>query len=115
MLEHFYQLGIQPDWWKLPPLSSASWEKIAGLIAREDPGVAGSCCWASRRQIDCAPGLPSRRHPIIKGFAVGRTIFGQPSRRWMAGELSDGALIGEVKQNYLRLIDYWRSPRLTPR
>lgn len=50
-------------------------------------------------------------HPIIKGFAVGRTIFGQPSRRWMAGELSDEALIGEVKQNYLRLIDYWREAR----
>ncbi|MFS9532170.1 PfkB family carbohydrate kinase, partial [Klebsiella pneumoniae] len=28
MLEHFYQLGIKPDWWKLPPLSSASWQQI---------------------------------------------------------------------------------------
>ena len=41
---------------------------------------------------------------MIKGFAVGRTIFGQPSRRWMQGELSDEALIEEVKRNYLTLI-----------
>ncbi|MCM3102663.1 2-deoxy-5-keto-D-gluconate 6-phosphate aldolase domain-containing protein, partial [Staphylococcus epidermidis] len=25
ILSHFYQLGIQPDWWKLPPLSTESW------------------------------------------------------------------------------------------
>ncbi|PLL18963.1 hypothetical protein CWN30_27280, partial [Klebsiella pneumoniae] len=49
--------------------------------------------------------------PMIKGFAVGRTIFGQPSRRWMQGELSDEALIEEVKRNYLTLIGYWREAR----
>ena len=53
---------------------------------------------------------------MIKGFAVGRTIFGQPSRRWMQGELSDEALIEEVKRNYLTLIGYLaRSPPLIPR
>ena len=41
MLEHFYQLGIQPDWWKLPPLSSAEWERIGKLIAREDSWCRG--------------------------------------------------------------------------
>ena len=51
------------------------------------------------------------KHPMIKGFAVGRTIFGQPSRRWMQGELSDEALINEVKRNYLTLIGYWREAR----
>lgn len=54
-------------------------------------------------------------HPMIKGFAVGRTIFGQPSRRWMQGELSDEALIEEVKRNYLTLIGYWREAAADPR
>ncbi len=35
----------------------------------------------------------------VKGFAVGRTIFGQPSRRWLQGEIDDAALIEQVKQN----------------
>ena len=30
MIEHFYRLGIQPDWWKLPPLSA----KTGGGSAR---------------------------------------------------------------------------------
>ncbi|MBN0154518.1 DUF2090 domain-containing protein [Pseudomonas aeruginosa] len=33
------------------------------------------------------------------------------SRRWMQGELSDEALIEEVKHNYLTLIGYWREAR----
>ena len=40
----------------------------------------------------------------MKGFAVGRTIFGQPSRRWLQGEIDDAALIEQVKQKYLTLI-----------
>ena len=104
---------IQPDWWKLPPLSSARWEKIAGLIAREDPWCRGILLLGLDAPSDRlrAGFAEAAGHPIIKGFAVGRTIFGQPSRRWMAGELSDEALISEVKQNYLRLIDYWREAR----
>jgi 5-dehydro-2-deoxygluconokinase len=49
--------------------------------------------------------------PWVKGFAVGRTIFGQPSRQWLQGELDDQALIETVKGNYLRLIEYWRAAR----
>ncbi|MCB1804632.1 MAG: DUF2090 domain-containing protein, partial [Candidatus Competibacteraceae bacterium] len=41
-------------------------------------------------------------------FTVGRTIFSEPSRRWLHGELNDNDLINAVSQNYLRLIRYWR-------
>ncbi|HBT53921.1 MAG TPA: hypothetical protein DEA84_10415, partial [Erwinia persicina] len=44
-------------------------------------------------------------------FAVGRTIFGQPSRQWLQGELDDAGLIEKVKNNYLTLIGYWREAR----
>jgi 5-dehydro-2-deoxygluconokinase len=87
--------------------------KIAGLIAREDPWCRGILLLGLDAPSDRlrAGFAEAAGHPIIKGFAVGRTIFGQPSRRWMAGELSDEALIGEVKRNYLTLIDYWREAR----
>ncbi|WP_425249844.1 2-deoxy-5-keto-D-gluconate 6-phosphate aldolase domain-containing protein [Enterobacter hormaechei] len=38
MIEHFYRLGIQPDWWKLPPLSAENWQQAAA-------NPAMSCCW----------------------------------------------------------------------
>lgn len=113
MLEHFYRLGIQPDWWKLPPLASETWDRVSELIVREDPWCRGVLLLG----LDAAPEAlragfqEAARHPVIKGFAVGRTIFGQPSRRWMEGELSDQQLVDEVKNNYLRLIGYWREAR----
>ncbi|MBK4713872.1 MULTISPECIES: bifunctional 5-dehydro-2-deoxygluconokinase/5-dehydro-2-deoxyphosphogluconate aldolase [Tenebrionibacter/Tenebrionicola group] len=113
MLAHFYRLGIKPDWWKLPPLASEHWQSIGELIAQEDPWCRGILLLG----LD-APNAQLREgfaeaamHPVIKGFAVGRTIFGQPSRRWMQGELDDEALINEVKMNYLTLINFWREAR----
>ena len=31
----------------------------------------------------------ARRHPVCKGFAVGRTIFGPPAEDWLAGRIND--------------------------
>ncbi|CCJ74414.1 5-keto-2-deoxygluconokinase / uncharacterized domain [Cronobacter condimenti 1330] len=113
MLAHFYQLGIKPDWWKLPPLASEQWQAISGLIEREDPDCRGILLLGlDAPQEQLREGFAeAATHPVIKGFAVGRTIFGHPSRRWMQGELSDDALIREVKNNYLTLIGFWREAR----
>jgi 5-dehydro-2-deoxygluconokinase len=49
--------------------------------------------------------------PIVKGFTVGRTIFGEPCRRWFDARLDDDGLIEAVSHNDLRLIGYWRERR----
>ena len=41
MIEHFYRLGIQPDWWKLPPLSAENWRRVGALIDTYDPFCRG--------------------------------------------------------------------------
>jgi len=113
MLSHFYSLGIQPDWWKLPPLSHESWQAISGLIEQQDPHCRGILILgldAPEEKLK-AGFAAAAQSPWVKGFAVGRTIFGQPSRQWLQGELDDRTLIAEVKGNYLRLIDYWREVR----
>lgn len=113
MIEHFYHLGIKADWWKLPPLSSAGWQQVSTLIERKDPDCRGILILGLDAPADelRAGFAAAAGHPLIKGFAVGRTIFGQPSRRWMQSELSDEQLIAEVKDNYLNLISYWREAR----
>ena len=87
--------------------------KIGKLIAREDSWCRGILILGLDAPSDRlrAGFAEAAKHPMIKGFAVGRTIFGQPSRRWMQGELSDEALINEVKRNHLTLIGYWREAR----
>jgi len=113
ILSHFYSLGIQPDWWKLPPLSLESWQTISRLIEQQDPYCRGILILgldAPEEKLK-AGFAAAAKAPWVKGFAVGRTIFGQPSRQWLQGELDDIALINEVKNNYLRLINFWRDVR----
>ena len=51
----------------------------------------------------------SANAPLVKGFAVGRTIFGQPSADWLAGKLDDRQLIDAVSERYRRLIKLWKN------
>lgn len=115
IIRHFYQLGVQPDWWKLPPMSAPRWQQISQLIEQNDPHCRGILLLgldAPEAQLK-AGFAAAAQAPWVKGFAVGRTIFGQPSRQWLQGELSDEALIQQVKENYLTLIGYWREARGT--
>ncbi|WP_130832455.1 bifunctional 5-dehydro-2-deoxygluconokinase/5-dehydro-2-deoxyphosphogluconate aldolase [[Erwinia] mediterraneensis] len=113
VLSHFYSLGIRPDWWKLPPLSAGTWQAISGLIEQQDAHCRGILLLgldAPEEKLK-AGFAAAAQAPWVKGFAVGRTIFGQPSRLWLQGELNDEALIQQVKENYLRLITYWHEAR----
>lgn len=113
LLRHFYQLGIQPDWWKLPPLSAQRWQEIGALIAEQDPYCRGILLLGldAPEETLRAGFAAAAQAPWVKGFAVGRTIFAQPSREWLRGELDDAALVAKVKDNYLRLIACWRTAR----
>jgi len=44
-----------------------------------------------------------------RGFMVGRTLFHEPSQRWLAGELDDAGLVAAARANFETLIDIWRS------
>jgi len=43
-------------------------------------------------------------HSLCRGFAVGRTIFGETARAWFTGEIEDAAAIDAISQRYLRLV-----------
>jgi 5-dehydro-2-deoxygluconokinase len=46
-----------------------------------------------------------------RGFAVGRTIFREPSRQWLAGEIDDATLTRNVRANFESLIKVWQEVR----
>ena len=117
-LARFYQLGICPDWWKLPdPGSEAAWNAIAATIRRHDPHCRGVLLLG----LDAAPDVLERsfalaaRQPICKGFAIGRTIFGQPARAWMAGEIDDDEAVRRMATTYADLIVAWERARAVQR
>ena len=50
--------------------------------------------------------------PLVKGFAVGRTIFGQVARDWLAGRIGDEAAVQAMAERYQRLCVVWDAARL---
>lgn len=113
IVERFYQLGIQPDWWKLPSLLTTSWQSISLLIDKYDPDCRGIVILGlDAPEAELKQGFANAANiQWVKGFAVGRTIFGEPSRKWLGGVYTDSQLISEVKNKYLTLIQYWREVR----
>ncbi|MGC9421991.1 bifunctional 5-dehydro-2-deoxygluconokinase/5-dehydro-2-deoxyphosphogluconate aldolase [Vibrio sp.] len=109
-MQRFYNLGIKPDWWKLPPLDKASWQAVSDLIEQRDAYCRGVVILGlDAPQTELQHGFSQTAgQRIVKGFAVGRTLFGEPSRAWLAGQMDDQTLIHTVKKNYHNLITLWR-------
>jgi 5-dehydro-2-deoxygluconokinase len=112
-LKRLYNLGIYPEWWKLEPMSAGQWQAIDALIAERDPYCRGVLVLGQSATIDeLRAGFRAARESMTcRGFAVGRTIFEEPSRRWLAGAIDDDTLILEIRARFEMLIDAWRAAR----
>lgn len=109
-VQRFYNLGVKPDWWKLPPMGRKSWQAFEQLVTERDPYCRGVVLLGlDAPEAELAAGFAEAAcTPLVKGFAVGRTLFGAPSRAWLAGDITDEQLVGQIRDNYLRLIALWR-------
>lgn len=112
-LKRLYNLGIQPEWWKLAPLAAEQWQAIDALIAERDPYCHGVVLLGLSAGVDVlSEGFRAASvSRTCKGFTVGRTIFHEASRAWLAGEIDDAALIASVRATFETLIHAWRDAR----
>ncbi|WP_088511940.1 bifunctional 5-dehydro-2-deoxygluconokinase/5-dehydro-2-deoxyphosphogluconate aldolase [Burkholderia ubonensis] len=112
-LKRLYNLGIYPEWWKLAPLDAAQWHAIDALIAERDPHCRGVVLLGLSASVDeLTRGFPAAAASAsCRGFTVGRTIFHEPSRAWLAGEIDDAALVARVRATFETLIGTWRAAR----
>lgn len=114
LVTRFYSLNIKPDWWKLPPLNSISWAQVSALIEANDPHCRGVVLLgldAPAAQLKEGFNVASTCK-WVKGFAVGRTIFSEPSREWLANQIDDDMLIQQIKSNYCTIIRAWQQRSL---
>ena len=112
-LKRFYNLGIYPEWWKLEPMPAEQWRAIDALIAERDPYCRGVVLLGLSASVEkLAAGFrDARASASCRGFAVGRSIFLEPSRHWLAGEIDDAILVERVRATFERLIGAWREVR----
>ncbi len=109
-----YALGVWPDWWKLEPhATAAAWTATVDAIERHDPRTRGILVLGLDAPFDALAGTFALAVsvPLVKGFAVGRTIFGDAARDWMAGRIDDAAAVDAMADRYARLCETWDSVR----
>jgi 5-dehydro-2-deoxygluconokinase len=113
VLRRLYHLGIRPAWWKLESQPDEAWREIARIVATHDPlcqGVLLLGLDASEDRVAHSFEVAAR-HPVCRGFAIGRTIFGAPARDWFAGSIDDDECIARIASGYARVIEAWRRCR----
>ncbi|MCO7614057.1 5-dehydro-2-deoxygluconokinase [Pseudomonas chlororaphis] len=112
-LKRLYNLGIYPAWWKIEAQSAEEWQKLDELIQERDPYCRGVVLLGLNASAEAlAEGFrQAAASRTCRGFAVGRTIFQEPSRAWLAREIDDETLIRQVQGTFEQLINAWRSAR----
>ncbi len=114
VVDRLYAIGIRPDWWKLEPQATdAAWAAIGRAIESGDARCRGVMVLgldAPMTELREAFAVAARA-PCVKGFAIGRTIFGEPARAWLAGAITDGEATGQMAERFGELVEVWRSLR----
>jgi 5-dehydro-2-deoxygluconokinase len=114
LIRQFYAAGIYPDWWKLEPLKTrAAWSNAIGAIEENDRYTRGIVVLGlDAPEAELAASFEvAAGFPLVKGFAVGRTIFGDVARAWMAGAMEDTAAVAEMASRFRRLSGLWDTAR----
>ncbi len=113
-LEELYALGIKPDWWKLEPQRSVgAWKAIEATITGNDPwcrGVVLLGLEAPQDELELAFAATADV-PVVKGFAVGRTLFIDAAEKWFAGEISDEEAVADMAVRFDALTRAWLAAR----
>lgn len=114
LIQQFYDAGVYPDWWKLEPFkTTGAWQNAVDAITRNDPHTRGIVVLgldAPESQLAESFTMAASQ-PLVKGFAVGRTIFGDAARAWMAGQIGDKDAISQMAERFTRLCKIWDSAR----
>jgi 5-dehydro-2-deoxygluconokinase len=110
VLSRLYALGIKPDWWKLEPQKSpAAWAAIEKVVKQQDPycrGIVVLGLEAPQAELAAAFRIASTAK-VVKGFAVGRTIFADAADKWLSGKMTDEAAVDAMAASFQALVSQW--------
>ncbi len=114
VIERFYEIGVYPDWWKLEPMKTrAAWANACDAILRNDAHTRGIVVLgldAPAEELETSLAIAAE-FDLVKGFAVGRTIFGDAARKWLNGLISDEEAIADMVTRYRGLCNVWDGVR----
>ena len=109
-LARFYDLGVRPDWWKLEPAAdAATWKAITETIANRDTHCRGIVILGLEASEDelLKSFEVAAAFDLVKGFAVGRTIFADVAEAWLSDKLDDETARNRMAGRFKTLADGW--------
>ncbi|HEY2401213.1 MAG TPA: 5-dehydro-2-deoxygluconokinase [Steroidobacteraceae bacterium] len=112
VMSRMYEIGIYPDWWKLEAQSTAAaWQACADVIAREDDLCRGIVVLGMDAPLEQMIGSLrlAASAPRVRGFAVGRTIFGRAAEGFLSGQMSEEQAIADMSDRFAALVTAWNS------
>lgn len=118
LIRQFYEIGVYPDWWKLEPMTSrAAWANAITAIEENDAHTRGIVVLGlDAPEAELATSFETAAgFDLVKGFAVGRTIFGAVARAWMTGAITDDEAVADMVARYERLCAVWDKARAAAR
>ena len=114
IMSRFYEIGVKPDWWKLEPGKDDSyWEKISTVIDNNDPYCHGIILLGLDGTVESISESiqTASQHEWVKGFAIGRTLFGESARSWFAEKIDDATAVTEMRGRYRQMLNAWSNAR----
>ena len=108
-----YDIGVRPDWWKLEPGGRSSWANIVKVVEERDPLCCGILMLGLSAPIDELIASFEAAGPfrMIKGFAVGRSIFHDVAQEWLSDRIDDRQAVDEMASRLSSLVKGWRRAR----
>jgi 5-dehydro-2-deoxygluconokinase len=113
-ISQIYAAGIRPDWWKLAPSADeCAWAAIEATIIREDPLCRGVLLLGlsapESELIDSFMAVAPFK--LVKGFAIGRTIWRDVAQAWFSGSIDDAQAVAGMARKFSSLLQGWRNSR----
>lgn len=112
IMAHIYRLGVYPDWWKLEPVDGAAfWQACGDLVRANDPYIQGIIVLGKQMPADQLSQMfaAAKSDDMVKGFAIGRTIFWGPAEDWFAGRIDDKQAVQVMADAFRALIEAWHA------
>lgn len=111
-LTRLYDVGLHPDWWKLEPQAdAAAWAAISDVTRRRDPHCRGVVVLGLEAPQDelARAFAAAKTIPEVKGFAVGRTLWSEAAKAWLAGAITDAEAVEDMAERYRSLCAIWEN------
>jgi 5-dehydro-2-deoxygluconokinase len=108
-LQRLYNLGLQPEWWKLAPMQPTGWQQFEALVQARDPLCRGAVILGLNQPLELLAQSfrAAAATPMVKGFMVGRSLWADACAQWLSGQIDDDGLVHQVAANFGHLVRAW--------